>query len=1079
VSILPSHFLNQLNNFETKETKLKSISQTSGQINIEKVINVQAKIGKISKFIDLYVIDSQLPYLLLSLPHIQLFNLEINFKSMKVFQFESEIFLCDNLNSYDPTSYHVQINVPNCVKKNNTNMNVSKKFGDYQRENKALTKFYESKYSRPEKNTFLDKNFDPTTVCKYLSEENEPLNSVNKNENTTHDTKFEEISGISEDSLKTLFKQPSEVMEILTPEPTSEDWHKLTEILEKHNDIFSQNKYDVGKLKFEPQRIHLTTDLPIALRPYRASHADNVEIKKQIEELLEAGFIRPSHSPYAAPVTLAHKKGEGKTRLCIDFRKINSYSKQDSEPIPRIDDLLDQLTHANYFSTLDLTSGYWHIAIHEQDTEKLAFTTNFGLYEFVRLPFGWRNAPSVFQRAIRQILNKYQIKYALNYFDDIIIFSQNFNEHVNHLEEIFKICKQENIKLKKSKCQFAQKEIKFLGYEISHGKYTPHNTNIETIKKLLPPRNVKDLQRFLGSINVYQKFIKDYAKLRVPLNKLLKKDTKWFWSEECQQSFQKLKDILISKPVLTLFNPNYPCHLYVDASQEAIAAVLKQKHPDGTLHPIAFHSRQLKQHERNYAITELECLAIIDAIDKFHCYLHGKKFTIYSDHSALQYLKSVKNLTGRLFRWSLKLSMYDYEVIYIKGTSNHEADMLSRNPISHFVSPYCYFLSTDEIIKGQKSDNVNSRQFKEYDGVLTVKKKNLVKIVVPPSLRTRLITLVHDKFGHPGVKKMLSLISPIYYWQDIIIDISNFVKCCTTCQLNKKSTQKRFGLMEAVPIANEPFDLISIDTIGGFNYYNSTKKYLHLVIDHATRYIWTFPSKSVTSETYANCLKQVFNIQTPKQILSDRNAAFTSNRFRKFLQHNNIKQLLTSAHRPQCNGKNERCNGTIVAKLRCKVNSYSKKIPWTKILEEVTFEYNNQPHSVTGFPPAYLMFGTLPYKSPLPNRVSLNYPSVDRARQIAVQRTIQHHKINKARYDKHYVDTNFKIGDLVMFEEFKYPNSRKLDPPYSGPYTIISKLSNVNFEISKPNQYTGKETDIVHSTRLRHFKPASTFQLKQ
>ncbi|GFV07109.1 retrotransposable element Tf2 protein type 3 [Trichonephila clavipes] len=207
--------------------------------------------------------------------------------------------------------------------------------------------------------------------------------------------------------------------------------------------------------------------------------------------------------------------------------------------------------------------------------------------------------------------------------------------------------------------------------------------------------------------------------------------------------------------------------------------------------------------------------------------------------------------------------------------------------------------------------------------------------------------------------------------------------------------------------------MISLDTVGGFNYHNSQKKYLHIVLDHATRYAWTFPSKSVTSETYTNCLKQIFSIQCPKQLLSDRNAAFTSSKFKKFLKHH-IRQLLTSANRPQCNGKNERVNQTLVAKLRCKVNS-TTKTPWTKLLEQVTYEYNNSPHDVTGFPPAYLMFGTLPYDSPLPNQVKLNYPPIQQARQIAVNRTIKHHKINKQRYDKHYVDAKFKVGDLVLY----------------------------------------------------------------
>ncbi|GFX14627.1 retrovirus-related Pol polyprotein from transposon 17.6 [Trichonephila clavipes] len=354
-------------------------------------------------------------------------------------------------------------------------------------------------------------------------------------------------------------------------------------------------------------------------------------------------------------------------------------------------------------------------------------------------------------------------------------------------------------------------KIKFLGYEITQGHYSPSNPNIETIRKLAPPKDVKELQRFLGSINVYQKFIKDYAKLRVPLNKLLKKMQFGIGHMNVKKLIKKLKNCLISKPILKLYNSQYPCHVFCDASQESIGVVLKQQHPDGTLYPIAYHSRQLLKHEKNYTISEKECLAIIDALDKFHCYLHGSKFTIHTDHAALQWLKSVKHLTGRLFRWSLKLSQYEYSIVYIK--------------------------------------------------------------------------------------------------------------------------------------------------------------------------------------------------------------------------------------------------------------------------EQVTYEYNNSPHDVTGFPPAYLMFGTLPYDSPLPNQVKLNYPPIQQARQIAVNRTIKHHKINKQRYDRHYVDAKFKVGDLVLYQNFSYPNSSKLQSPYNGPFKVVRKLSNVTYEIDKPNQYTGKLTDIVHSTRLKPFHSKSNFQL--
>ncbi|GBN78079.1 Transposon Ty3-I Gag-Pol polyprotein [Araneus ventricosus] len=299
---------------------------------------------------------------------------------------------------------------------------------------------------------------------------------------------------------------------------------EVKEIIKILDSVFSKDKYDVGALRVEPQRIVLNSHLPVSLKPYRTSPVEEQEIKSQVEKLLQAGLIKESNSPYSSPVTLAFKRDEGKkTRLCIDFRKLNALCKSDSEPLPLMDSLLDKLSKAKIFSSLDLASGYWHVPIHPKDTEKLAFCTNFGLYEWCRLPFGIEVAPAIFNRLIRRILTKNKIDFACNYFDDIIVYSSSELEHWRHLKTIFEICEKENIKLKLSKCVFAQTKISFLGYEIEQGKVSPNNANIETIKKLQPPTNVKELQRFLGSVNVYNKFIPQYAKLRYTLNQLLKK----------------------------------------------------------------------------------------------------------------------------------------------------------------------------------------------------------------------------------------------------------------------------------------------------------------------------------------------------------------------------------------------------------------------------------------------------------------------------------------------------------------------------------------------------------------------------
>ncbi|GBN69077.1 Transposon Tf2-6 polyprotein [Araneus ventricosus] len=403
----------------------------------------------------------------------------------------------------------------------------------------------------------------------------------------------------------------------------------------------------------------------------------------------------------------------------------------------------------------------------------------------------------------------------------------------------------------------------------------------------------------VGALRVEPQRIVLNSDLPISLNQLLKKDVKFNWKNECQDAFDKLKETLTTKPVLNLYNPDVTCHVFVDASQKSVGAVLKQPDASDVLHPIAYHSRTVKDYEKNYAITELECLAIVDALDKFYYYLHGQKFVIPTDHAALVWLKNVKNLRGRLFRWSLKLSMFDYEIKYQKGCTNIEADMLSRHPVSHHLQHAVHLLDINEIKTQQKNDNLCGPKYHEVKDVIVIKKRNLYKIVVPFSLRLKLLNQAHEQFGHPGVQKMLNLITPQYYWPNITSDITEFVKHCSVCQLNKERKQKRFGLLQQVPPTSTPFECISVDTVGGFNYYNSTKKFLHIVIDHATRHVWAFPSKNENSETYINILKQIFQIQVPVKLLTDRNGAFTSSRFKKFVGNYNVKHLLTTAHHPQ------------------------------------------------------------------------------------------------------------------------------------------------------------------------------------
>ncbi|UYV61064.1 hypothetical protein LAZ67_1003288, partial [Cordylochernes scorpioides] len=461
------------------------------------------------------------------------------------------------------------------------------------------------------------------------------------------------------------------------------------QLLYSFKDIFPINNFNVLPLNITPVKLKIISDKVISLRPYRTPYAYQKEIQDQISQLLKHDIITPSSSPYSSPVTLVRKR-DNTMRLCIDFRRVNELVPSDLHPLPLIEMVLDNLSKARVFSTVDISNAYYQIPIAEESQPLLSFVTQQGQYNFKRLPFGFKSAPQIFERVITQLIHKQHLSFIAHYYDDFVIFSDSSEQHLTHLRLFFKFCLEENLQINLKKCNFYQNEIDFLGYHITAGTYTPNIKNTEIINAIRTPINIKTLQSFLGAINVYHKFIPEYARLRHPLNQLLKKNAKWLWSPNCQQAFDKLKQHLATQPVLHLFQEGLPCQVYCDASTQGIAGVLKQVHPDGNIYPVQYYSRALRSYERNYTISELECLAIVECVDKFRVYLLGTKFVIYSDHHALQWLKTIKDPTGRLFRWSLRLSAYDYEVKYLKGSRQYEADLLSRNP-------FCGFLSTGQI----------------------------------------------------------------------------------------------------------------------------------------------------------------------------------------------------------------------------------------------------------------------------------------------------------------------------------------------------------------------------------------------
>jgi len=422
-------------------------------------------------------------------------------------------------------------------------------------------------------------------------------------------------------------------------------------------------------------RIDLLPDSrPISRSPYRLSAFEEAEVRKTVEELLSQGVIRPSTSPWAAPVLFSPKK-DGKLRFCVDYRALNKQTIRNYFPIPRADTLIDRTKGSRIFSVIDLWSAYHQVLVHKRDIPKTAFVTPFGHYEYLVVPFGLTNAPSTFQTLMNNLFG--HLPFVSVYLDDILIFSRNAKEHAEHLRQVLKTLRDNKLHAKLAKCKFFQTSVEFLGHILIPDGIRPCPDKIAAIKEWPIPTDLRSLQSFLGFVNYYRHFIDKFAMNATPLNALLNKHTPFTWTSACQKAFETLRDSLISEPVLKIFEPELETRIETDASGFAIGSVLTQKHKDGW-HPVAFLSRSMTAPEKNYPIQEQELLALIYALKKWRHYLFGMEITAYTDHETLVGWQSNRDLSGRKARWVETLSEFPVRILYRPGQQNIVADALSR-----------------------------------------------------------------------------------------------------------------------------------------------------------------------------------------------------------------------------------------------------------------------------------------------------------------------------------------------------------------------------------------------------------------
>ena len=470
------------------------------------------------------------------------------------------------------------------------------------------------------------------------------------------------------------------------PELPKAEKEELLAFLADHNEAFSLEDGERGETDLIQLEID-TGDSPSKRQPLRRMpFAARQEVAKQLDKMQRDGVIQPSQSSWASPVVLMQKK-DGSHRFCVDYRSLNSVTKPNTFPLPRIDDLLDQLGESRYFSTLDLASGFWQIRVHPDSQEKTAFVTPQSLFEFRVMPFGLCNAPSVFQRLMKRVLMGLNPAegpdFVSVYIDDVLVFSRTLKEHLEHLRLVIQRLTEANLKLKPVKCRFACKEVEYLGHLITPFGLKPNPRLVSAVQEFRTPSDVRELRRFLGLASYYRKFIPKFANVTEPLHRLTRKEVEFVWSHDCQHAFDSLKQKLTEAPVLAYPSFDKDFVLETDASIKGVGAILSQKQDDGKLHPVAIASRALSQSEKNYSITELETLAVVWAVSHFHSYLYGHRVTVYTDHSAVKAVLETPNPTGKHARWWTRVNGQGVKqvlIVYRSGKENVGADALSRCP---------------------------------------------------------------------------------------------------------------------------------------------------------------------------------------------------------------------------------------------------------------------------------------------------------------------------------------------------------------------------------------------------------------
>ena len=660
-------------------------------------------------------------------------------------------------------------------------------------------------------------------------------------------------------------------------------------------------------------------------------------VKDKIDEMLEQGIIRRSSSRYMSPILVVPKK-DGRIRLCVDYRNLNAVTIPDNFVLPRIDRLKLRI-HGKVFSTIDLKDGFMQIPIAEEDIPKTAMYTPWGLYEYLRMPFGLRNAPPTFQRFMNMVLHR--VEHQFCYIDDIIVFSETLEDHKIHLGEVFARLAQYGLVINLDKSHFVQSSAVYLGFEFSASGYRPLESHTLKIQDFPVPTSKKELQSFLGALQYYRSHIPGLAFIASPLYDLTKgKGRKFIWTDECQHAFESLKELIGDRCPLAPLKPDGDYALYTDASGLACGAVLTQ---DGNV--VEFYSKTFSPVEQRYSCHEREALAMVIAILHFKQILLGVPFTLYTDHRSLQWWFLRPPVNERHARWIVKIQDMIFRVVHIDGKENVLADLMSRpgglrkatleelhdhlqvNAITTGVDPDKFRLAQNQ--EFVSSCKLKPEDHKVIDGFHYSLESGHPRLLVPPCFQQEIVRQVHD-LGHFGRGRTYKTVQKSYYWPGMPRTVKETVRACQICQRYKKTRPIQ---RDKVPFPRtDRLKTVHIDIVGPLPRSSNDRRYVLTMMDRFSRWFEAVPLNDITAAEVAEKFYRnwICRFGAPDILVSDQGTQFESSLFNEVLRRLGIDRRRIAPYHPQANGLIERAHSTFKNSLKCiadKVQCWEKALP--------------------------------------------------------------------------------------------------------------------------------------------------------